>query len=175
MNQKFTLISTSKPGIRLRTIETADIEDLRLWKNANSLSFFLKEKISPEGQKEWFKGYLARPQDFMFLIESGGLHAGCMGFRILERAADLYNIIGAPGTQGKGIMKEAMLIMCGFIRNEYTKEIRCLVLKKNPALDWYLKSGYRVVSEYPDHYKLELDTERFPPCAYRKIGEIPKL
>jgi ribosomal protein S18 acetylase RimI-like enzyme len=175
MNQKFTLLSTSKSEICLRTIETADIEDLRLWKNANSLSFFLKEKISPEGQKEWFKGYLARPQDFMFLVESGDLRAGCMGFRILEEAADCYNIIGAPASQGLGIMQAAILLMCSFIRNEYTKEIICLVLKENPALDWYLKFGYRILSEYSDHYKLELDTERFSPCAYRKIGEIPKL
>ena len=166
MNRSFTIVSEEKPPVALRAIGTADLEDLRVWKNANRHAFFFKGEIAPEMQKEWFKGYLSRDGDFMFLVESEGLRAGCMGFRLIDGAADAYNIIGVPAAQGKGLLGRAMRLMCSYILKEHTKKIGCRVLKDNPAVGWYKKLGYRVAAERPDHFQLELDVPAFSPSAF---------
>lgn len=174
MNKAFTIVSEDRPPVSLRAIGQDDIEDLRLWKNANRQAFFFKGEITPEMQKDWFKGYLSRPDDCMFMVESEGLRAGCMGFRLISGAADAYNIIGAPAGQGKGILGRAMRLMCGYILKEHSKKIGCRVLKGNPALGWYKKLGYRVTSEREDHVQLELDLGGFTPLAYKVVQGAAK-
>ncbi|MFA6003305.1 MAG: GNAT family N-acetyltransferase [Elusimicrobiota bacterium] len=169
MNVPLVLESVDTPVVRLRAITDADLEDLRLWKNANRAAFFFKGELSREDQKRWFQGYSARPQDFMFMVEAEGGKAGCMGFRILESgAADCYNIIGVPAAQGRGIMSRAMAMMCGYIRDAHCRRVGCLVIKENPAVGWYTgRCAYRVAAEKSDHVVLELDETRFKPVAYR--------
>ncbi len=168
MNRLFRLTAASSPPVSLRTIGPGDLEELRNWKNANKQAFFFKDEISPAMQKAWFEGYRARPEDFMFVVESGGRKAGCMGFRLQGPAADCYNIIGLPEAAGKGILRAAMTLMCSYIRGEHAALPGCRVLKANPAVGWYEKCGYRVVGEASDHFRLELDAARFKPCAYSR-------
>jgi nitrite reductase/ring-hydroxylating ferredoxin subunit len=171
MNRFFSLASPeSVSGLSLRTIECQDLEDLRLWKNANRRSFFFQGTITPAGQRAWFEGYLGRAQDFMFLVESHGLRAGCMGFRILGGSADAYNIIASPKGRGWGIMAPAMRLMCSFILKEHTPVMGCTVLKGNLALSWYKKCGWRVVADRAGHEELELDMLRFVPYPYEVRG-----
>lgn len=169
MNRIFTIVDEDAPPVSLRAIAEEDLEDLRLWKNANREAFFFKGEISPEGQREWFRGYLGRPGDFMFIAESEGRKCGCMGFRILSDAADCYNIIGLPACRGLGILGRAMRLMCSYIQLEHGAPVGCLVLKGNPAVGWYEKRGYRIAEARAEHYRLELDPARFSPCPYRKI------
>src|SRR3989338_2479461 len=166
MKQFFTLSSTGMPVI-LQTIGPADLEDLRAWKNADKEAFFFKGLITPEGQKQWFDGYLTRPGDFMFAVWAQGIKVGCMGFRILDDAADCYNIIGAPQGRGKGYLGQAMRLMCSFIQGEHSKSVGCLFWLSNPAISWYEKCGFRVAAKKSDHCKMELDAA-FKPCVYMK-------
>jgi len=174
MRESFSLIPSGPPAVQLRTIEPRDLEDLRRWKNAARAAFFFKEEITPAGQQAWFQGYLARPLDFMFMAEACHLDAGCLGFRILDGAADAYNIIGAPAGRGRGLMSAAMRLMCSYILAEHSRTVACLVLKDNPAAAWYRKCGYRIAEERTDHYKMELDLSVFTPCAYIKSGKEPR-
>ncbi len=169
MKERFTLTALdATPPVTLRAIAEGDLEDLRLWKNANRSGFFFKGEITAEMQSKWFAEYLGRPHDRMFVAESGTLRAGCMGFRMQEGAADCYNIIGAPEGRGKGILGTAMRLMCTYIKAEHTAQIGCRVLKDNPAVGWYQKCGYRIASDQADYYQMELELTRFEPCAYKK-------
>lgn len=153
MDRSFTL---SAGPVTLRTIGPEDLEDLRRWKNENKQAFFFQETITPQMQTKWFEGYLKRPDDVMFVVEAGGLKAGCMGYRLEGGAADVYNIIGAPEGRGKGWLGLAMRLMCEHIRAKHTPRIGCRVVKGNPAVEWYRKLGFRVASETPEYYQMEL-------------------
>ncbi|MGB9006620.1 MAG: GNAT family N-acetyltransferase [Candidatus Aminicenantales bacterium] len=169
MNERLILESVDAPAVRLRAITESDLDDLRVWKNANRAAFFFKDEISPEDQKRWFKGYLERPKDFMFMVEAEGGRAGCMGFRVLESgAADCYNIIGALHSRVRGVMSAAMAVMCSYIRDVHSKKVGCLVIKENPVVGWYTgRCAYRMAAQKSDYVVLELDETRFKPVPYR--------
>lgn len=136
--------SRTEPRVRLRPAGPDDLEQLRLWKNANSRWFFFKGEITPAIQKEWYAAYVKRSDDIMFVVEHDGKKAGVMGYRILQDGrADVYNIIAAPGFEKKGLMKAAMLLMCTHLSEMRVKSIGCLVLKGNPAAAYYEACGFR--------------------------------
>jgi ribosomal protein S18 acetylase RimI-like enzyme len=168
--KRFTLRTSEFPEM-LRTIGRDDLEDLRHWKNANTAGFFFKDQISSDAQAAWFEGYAARPHDYMFIVGSPELRAGCMGFRLQNGAADAYNVISLPVARGHGMFGRAMRLMCSYITREHTRRIGCLVLKDNPAVRWYLACGYRIAVERPDHFEMALDLSRFEPCEYTRDVE----
>ena len=150
--------------MRLRAAGQGDLESLRVWKNANKAGFFFKGDITPEMQAKWFADYLRRPHDFMFIVEDGGAAAGCMGFRLLENgaAADTYNMIAAPHAKGTGVMKKAMILMCSWIADNFTKDIGCLVVKGNEAIKYYEHCGYRIVGSADGHEILKVEWGAMP-------------
>jgi RimJ/RimL family protein N-acetyltransferase len=174
MNRLFELAAEEAPPVVLRTIDAGDLEEMRVWKNANKAAFFFKGEISPADQKKWFEGYKNRPDDFMFMVLFEGAKVGCMGYRLLDGAVDCYNIMGAPAKRPKGAMAAAMRLMCSHIRAERREEIGCRVVKGNDAVDWYDKCGFIVMGEQPDHYQLYLDHQRFKPCAFKKKEGAPR-
>src|SRR5207302_10774934 len=116
MKDNIIVETDSRPPLSLRSINLSDIETLRVWKNANKHAFFFKSDITPEMQQQWFEGYCSRPDDCMFVVESSGAYAGCMGFRLLENGeVDCYNIMGNPDGRAKGVMAAAMRLMCSYI------------------------------------------------------------
>jgi len=144
--------SRDEPRVRLRPAGPDDLEELRMWKNANSKWFFFKGEITPAMQKEWYAAYVKRPDDIMFVVEHAGKKAGVMGFRMLaDGRADVYNIIAAPGFAKKGLMKAAMLLMCTHLSEMRVKSIGCLVLKGNPAQEYYKACGFRRTGEDEIH------------------------
>ena len=167
MNRTVVLAARAEPRVVLRSAGPGDLEDLRAWKNANKAGFFFKGDITPEMQRTWFDGYLARPRDFMFVVEREGRKAGCLGFRILETGeADAYNIIAAPGASGKGLMRAAMAVMCSYAADRFTRDIGCRVLKDNPAVSYYERCGFGIVGDGGDHHVFKLDWTRFAPAGY---------
>lgn len=167
MDRPLTLTALSEPRVSLRAAGPGDLDELRVWKNANKTSFFFQGEITPAMQSEWYEGYRKRPDDFMFIVEHEDAKAGCMGFRLLESgAADTYNMIAASEAKGKGLMKAAMLVMCSHIAARHTKDIGCLVMKGNPAVSYYEHCGYKVVGEADDHHILKLDWTRSSPIPY---------
>jgi hypothetical protein len=154
-------LTLSVPGTEnylVRTIVEEDIELLRVWKNACRTSFFFKDIITPEMQRDWFKRYLERNSDFMMVIVSNGERIGCIGFRSLEDRVDLYNlIVGHPQSVGKGHMSLALDLICKEIKKRYPgRPIMVSVLRDNPALQWYFKRGFVVTAEKSAHFDLTL-------------------
>jgi RimJ/RimL family protein N-acetyltransferase len=166
MKDSFLLLSDALPGVSLRTAALSDCEHLRLWKNAHRGSFFFREIITADGQRAWFEGYLERPDDWMFVVLVGDEPIGCMGFRLREGQADVYNVIlGRSENGGRGVMARALQLMCSYARARLRCEIVARVLKSNPAMSWYLKRGFNVVSEEDTHYLVKLAADRFVPVA----------
>lgn len=167
MDRPLTLRATSSPAVSLRAAGPGDLEELRVWKNANTAAFFFKDPITPEMQRRWYEGYLERPGDHMFMVEHEGAKAGCMGFRVMKDGAiDTYNMMAAPGFKGKGLMKAAMLVMCSYILDRHGRDVGCRVVLGNPAVKYYESCGYRVVGESEGHHALKLDLSRFTPVPY---------
>lgn len=170
MQRLFNLVSDSFPDIILRAASMKDCTNLQQWKNKNRPSFFYQGMITSEMQKKWLLDYLKREKDFMFMICYKKKKVGCMGFRMLGAKADIYNIIlGAESLRGKGIMSQAMRLLCSYIYSDFTRKIGVKVLRTNPAFGWYQKNCFQEKIKHDNHYELELDLLQFQPCAFRKI------
>jgi hypothetical protein len=148
----------------IRSLRECDIEILRLWKNEHKEYFFLKTDITKAMQNEWFRAYNHRKNDHMFVILYKAQYIGCVGARYLDDCVDLYNIIlGDKNYKGKHVMTNALWAVAKFSRILYKgKSIRVRVLKNNPAINWYNKIGFELISKAPDYVTMQLD--------YNKIG-----
>lgn len=169
MRDRFSLVCHD-PEIALRTIAEEDAETLRQWKNANRFSFFFQDIITPEQQAQWFHDYLERLNDFMFVVLSQERAIGCLGFRILVDYADIYNVIlGIPEMGGKGLMSDAIRLMCSFVITEFLPDVRAKVLRSNAAIKWYRRNGFyeRTVNE--TFVEVKLDPGIFRPCTFEKV------
>jgi RimJ/RimL family protein N-acetyltransferase len=169
MNDNFSL-ACPEFDVTLRAITSADLENLREWKNANRFAFFYQEIITPEQQARWFQDYLERAHDYMFVVQRVGQAVGCMGFRMLEQRADIYNVIrGQPESGGKGAMSQAMRLLCSFIAADFTRDIGAQVLLSNPARAWYRKNAFRETKFFDTYVEVQLDWAQFQPCAFQRI------
>jgi len=146
----------SDPELKLRTINRDDLEDLRNWKNTHRTSFFHQELISAEQQQQWYQGYLQRAHDIMFIISYSDQPIGCIGFRRLEDKVDIYNVImGNQQLSGKGLMRKALHRLIDEAATRLPGlPVTLVVLKGNPAVEWYLKSGFTVASECDSYLNL---------------------
>jgi hypothetical protein len=134
------------PWLRLSGID--DQELLRSWRNANTSRFYHQEIVSPEGQRQWFEAYLARPDDYLFMVMEGDHAVGCIGLRLLSGIWDVYNVIrGVPTRGSKGFMSLALGLVLGFAWQTRQVPVWVEVLPNNPALRWYRSNGFVAVEE----------------------------
>ena len=164
MNKRITL-KCSSFDVSLRTIAKTDLENLRQWKNTHRFSFFFQDLISSEQQSAWFEGYLGRPNDYMLMIINKGHPIGCLGFRLQNGTADVYNVIlGNPALGKRGLMSQAMQLMCSYIATNFTHTIVAQVLTNNPAIEWYNKNGFYENLRHDTYVEMELDMAKFSTC-----------
>ncbi|MBK8809918.1 MAG: GNAT family N-acetyltransferase [Acidobacteria bacterium] len=170
----YVLFSDKKRDFRLRPVEHRDIESLRVWKNLNKRSFFLQRDIAPSEQEKWFKSFMNRQGDHMFIVEQtvdGSWEGiGCMGFRFLpeEGCTDIYNIIRSrridPSSFSMGDVFQTML---AFARDSFPGfPIRCKVLTSNPAIKWYESNGFSTIGGAQDYCLMQLDANRASEFTY---------
>ncbi len=168
MNKELTLTSEDFADVALRSIVATDQDSLRRWKNAHRFAFFYQDIITPEQQTQWFEGYWERPHDFMFIVLAEDAAVGCLGFRMLDSAADVYNVIlGVPEMGGRGLMRKAMRLMCSYVLRDFTRDIGVKVLRANPAIEWYNKIGFQETQAHETYVEMRLDLARFQPCRFR--------
>lgn len=145
--------------LRLRSITLSDLENLRQWKNTHRKSFFYQEIITEDQQKQWFEGFKTRDHDYMLVADNYTkgeyIPVGCMGFRIENDKVDVYNIMrgASSASDASFTMKDAFTLMNAYILSLGYDKITCMVLKTNPALQWYYKCGFEILEE-KDNYML---------------------
>lgn len=163
MNKRVTVLCRDYPGLKLVSASDADQDRLRRWKNDHRTSFFYQDIIQPEQQFKWFQKYQGRSDDYMLMVEEDGCPVGCMAFRTEgDNTVDLYNIIRGESGSGKVFMKDAMHVMLAYIRQKFpNREIKCDVLKDNPAVLWYQKCGFAIWEE-KEYYIMGIDKRDIP-------------
>jgi len=155
--KKIVICSANDPKIKLRSININDIELLRQWKNDNRHGFFMKEVIQPEQQQRWFAQFCTEEHDYMFIVQYDKEDVGCMGFRLLDRQIDIYNVIlGRKEFSERGIMSLAIQMMTHFILAKFDKKITARVLNSNPALKWYEKNGFKIIDTFDTYHLVQL-------------------
>jgi hypothetical protein len=146
--RRLILTSPDLSGFALESIDASHLELLRQWKNGERAKFFFQQEISPEAQREWFAGYLARPDDWMFLIRANGVSAGCIGYRLLDGAADLYNLLRDPALDHRSTAhSDALDLLTNYIARTHNLPIRGRVLASNAAIRWSRPRGFRIVGQ----------------------------
>jgi len=167
MSDRNLVISSQKyPEISLHSITQTEIEILRVWKNNNRSAFFYKGIITSSDQINWFQNFLRRPDDHMFIVQVNSHNIGCMGIRFVENCWDVYNVILGESAYAKtGYMGHGFQMMCSFAIGEKDMKVMAKVLKDNPALGWYLKNSFRILSDEGDFVSIILDSTLFSMCT----------
>lgn len=139
-----TLHADQPVPFSMRTIGAADTELLRKWKNDHRQFFFYKEIITEEQQQDWYRRWSLEVHDHMFIVEVDHQNVGCIGTRLFQDTADVYNVIlGEKQFGGKGIMSEALCAIVAFSQLLYPQLPVCVrVLQSNPAILWYERNGF---------------------------------
>ncbi len=150
-------------AISLDSIGRKDLDLIRRWKNKNKKYFFYKKDISPKEQLVWFEGYLSRKKDYIFIIKYRDEKIGCIGFRVLGKLVDIYNVIlGNKNFGGKDIMSTALGLMCSYIIDNYREIITVKVLKNNyNAIKWFKRNNFIECETKKDYIAMELDSIGF--------------
>ena len=120
-NESITIFENNT--YHLRSINKDDIELLRKWKNKNKKYFFHSSPISFEQQLMWFRSFLGREYDHMYLVEEfcdkKPRRVGTMGWRIKDEHADIYNIMRGAESHCEGYsMGDALRLMISYIIQE---------------------------------------------------------
>jgi RimJ/RimL family protein N-acetyltransferase len=167
MGDKKVKIIYAGGGLALRSIEKKDIELIRKWRNENSQYFFYKGVIKREEQVEWFKSYINNEKENIFVVEFEGNKIGCIGFRFINSTIDIYNVIlGDKKFKGRGIMGNALKLMCSYILDSCGIEITLMVLPENTARLWYMKNGFEETGTEKEYIPMKLNINKFEYLKY---------
>jgi diamine N-acetyltransferase len=154
------IINTSR--LRLRQLESNDLEIIRGWRNHESIRkwFFSSGSISSGQQISWYKSYLDKEADIMFIAEEVmdiNEPIGTVALYkvdMLKRDAEFGRlVIGNLKARGRGIGRECLEAVCGFGFKELGLEkIYLEVFKDNTeAVKLYEKAGFKPVNTYAHH------------------------
>jgi RimJ/RimL family protein N-acetyltransferase len=157
----------------LRPAATArDAELLRRWKNAHRSAFFDQREIEAPRQTAWFAGLMERDDDFMFVVVIEGIDAGSMGVRVLQGAAEVYNVnLGREELGGAGYMSAALQRLVAFAEATHALPVVVAVLKNNPAVRWYERNGFEIVRDRGDSWDMVWRGRGVGTDAGRGAGE----
>lgn len=150
----------------IRPVNKNDLEYLRIWKNKYKKYFFFQKNISPEEQLKWYEGYLQRENDYMFAVMAPeNSIVGCMGIRLnmADQYWDIYNVMrGSVPPQGLGLMSKGLREMINFALHKQNILIQLVVVKGNPAIQWYKKNGFLEINEEGQGVVMYLGLDKFP-------------
>ena len=113
--------------------------------------------INSNQQLKWYRNFSIRENDFMFVVEFNDKRIGCMGFRLINKTIDIYNVIlGEKKYRQQKVMSNALQLMISYINEKFKFDIFAKVLIKNPALNWYLKNGFKIIEKKDQYFQIKL-------------------
>jgi diamine N-acetyltransferase len=140
-----------KDAVRLRLLEKSDLKKTLSWRNQNCQWFFYSDLLSMDRHMEWFNQYLARDDDYVFIIERLSRKKEPVGQISLykidweKRQAEFGRLlIGEPAAKRQGIAQKATEILLDYaFTNLGIETIQLEVLPGNsPAISLYEKCGF---------------------------------
>lgn len=150
---KINFIVTAVPGLSLRAVGLQDLELIRKWKNEQRQFFFYQNEISSDQQIKWYESFSQRPYDLMLATIYENQMFGCMGIRQDVENWDVYNVIlGLGEFGGRGLMAQAFNALLNYAESIKAAPITLKVLKDNPAVTWYQRSGFKIIETHQNHF-----------------------
>ncbi len=105
-------------SVRLRLLTEADLTMTLAWRNREEVRRWFKfnEPVSLEQHREWFGRYQPEDGNYVWVVEEKvhGAPVGQVSLYKLDRRkgeAEVGRFIAAPGYEGRGYMKAAILAM----------------------------------------------------------------
>lgn len=138
-------------NINLREIEESDLPKMVEWRNKDRIRkcFFSQELLTLDKQKVWFKEYLKKDDDRIFIIETkDNIPIGTVGLKDIDlkdgKAEFGRTMIGEDEYLGKGLAKSAAAALMTYAFGEMGLEMLYLeVLGGNKAaINLYEKCGF---------------------------------
>jgi diamine N-acetyltransferase len=153
-----------KDGVRLRLLEQTDLEMTLSLRNENRSWFSNSNFLSMATHHSWFKQYIGRDDDFIFIVEllSEGIEpVGQISlYRIdwEQQEAEFGRLVIDERFRQKGIAQEATGLLLEYARNMLgIKRIYLEVLKSNfPAISLYSKFGFVQTAVQGDKIQMTL-------------------
>lgn len=144
--------------IRLRLLEESDLAMTLFWRNQDDIRkwFLSSEMISLTHHYEWYREYLERDNDYVFVIEElrdlrrAVGQVSIYGIDYVDKKAEYGRLmIGDPEARRKGIAKEATKLILRYCLNELgIEKVKLEVLPSNePAIGIYRGCGFEEISE----------------------------
>lgn len=104
--------------VRLRLLTAADLPATLAWRNRDEVRRWFKfsEVLSAEQHREWFERYAAEDGNYVWIVEetARGQAVGQVSLYRLDRRrgeAEVGRFIAAPGQEGRGYLKAAILAL----------------------------------------------------------------
>ena len=158
MNKKIIITDKENKKLILRSIDDKDLENMRRWKNENHQVFFYQKIINVKQQKEWFLNYSKDPFNYMFIIEYESVRIGCIGFKLNNKIADIYNVIlGNQEYKRKGLMSFSIKMLINYIICSHSKEVTVKVLRSNTiGQKFYMENRFSINREMDSYVLMKL-------------------
>jgi diamine N-acetyltransferase len=145
-------------GARLRLLEEGDLALTRAWRNQDHIGrwFLTSDPITPEQHQEWFRRYLERDDDFVFVIEETEILKCPVGqvsvYHIdwSQGSAEFGRLmLGEEKALGRGLARQATRRLIDEAFGSWgLRELHLECLRQNRrALAVYADCGFEVIEE----------------------------
>ncbi len=139
-----------KGCVRLRLLERTDLGTTLSWRNENRRWFLNSDLLSIDSHCSWFEQYIARNDDYVFIIEQLSERIEPTGQISLykidweQRKAEFGRLLIVESARQKGVAKKAIEILLEYAFDTLgIKTIHLEVLQSNhPAISLYEKCGF---------------------------------
>jgi diamine N-acetyltransferase len=138
----------------VRLLQERDLDQTRSWRNRDEIRKWFRntDPIAPSQHTAWFQNYLAKVDDYTFVIEHQGTAVGQIALynlNLVDRTAEIGRIvIGDSSFAGRGLAREALEILLGLARkifdlNQIYLEVRS---ENERAIALYRRCGFAITT-----------------------------
>lgn len=136
--------------VTLRLVEERDLKTILDWRNRDDARVWFKtsEKLSFSSHKSWYEHYLAKNDDFFFLIEVGGQPVGQCAIYDIDRgagSAEIGRFLVAPEKAGHGYITRSceQLVRFGMTMLDLSYLFLEVMERNDKAARIYKRCGFR--------------------------------
>ncbi|UCH12870.1 MAG: GNAT family N-acetyltransferase [Candidatus Omnitrophota bacterium] len=137
--------------IKLKKLESCDLERVRKWRNQNRHNFFTDKIITPDQQQAWFNTYIKKQNEKMYIIitKAREIPIGVISIYDIDFKKNIARIgriiIGNKRYRGRGLAVDAVKAVLKFAFNMLKlKKISLEVFATNSrACRLYRRCGFR--------------------------------